>query len=94
LLQRWGYPYTEEQFRFHMTLSGALSMIDAETAERVQTAAERHFATVAHVPLCIDGLSILREEAPGAPFLLWKRCSFAQQPDTLRSNASRTMQCG
>jgi len=88
LLQRWGYPYTEDQFRFHMTLSGALSTIDPELASRVQAAAQQHFAAVSHAPLCIDGLSIMREEVPGAPFLLWQRCSFAPADAELTHTSS------
>ncbi|HWT72530.1 MAG TPA: DUF1045 domain-containing protein [Oxalicibacterium sp.] len=81
LLQRWGYPYTEEQFRFHMTLSGALRDIDPGVRARLQRAAAEHFAgPAAREPLTIDALSILREEAPGAPFLVWKRYGFAQAP--------------
>jgi putative phosphonate metabolism protein len=77
LLRRWGYPYTEEQFRFHMTLSGALQ--DPDIGTRLHRAATEHFATPAAVePLVIDALSIVREAAPGAPFLVWKRCSFLQ----------------
>jgi ribose 1,5-bisphosphokinase len=90
LLQRWGYPYTEEQFRFHMTLTGALSGVAAETAARVQSAAQRHFAALAQTPLRIDGLSIMREAAPGAPFLLWKRCDFAP-PHVALAGASRRL---
>jgi ribose 1,5-bisphosphokinase len=77
LLQRWGYPYTEEYFRFHMTLSGALSEHSPDVAARVQQAAQQHFAAVLDAPLVIDGLSIMREPEPGAPFMLWQHRSFA-----------------
>ena len=30
LLERWGYPYVMEEFRFHLTLSGALPEAEAE----------------------------------------------------------------
>ncbi|PWR04452.1 phosphonate metabolism protein [Meridianimarinicoccus roseus] len=32
LLDRWGYPYTHDAFRFHMTLTGPLARADADTA--------------------------------------------------------------
>ncbi|SIO05543.1 putative phosphonate metabolism protein [Rhodovulum sp. ES.010] len=35
LLQRWGYPYVMEEFRFHMTLTGPLSESDAEATRAV-----------------------------------------------------------
>ena len=30
LLQQWGYPYTEEEYRFHLTLSDDLLNVDAD----------------------------------------------------------------
>lgn len=90
LLQRWGYPYTEEQFRFHMTLSGALHDIDPEAGVRLQRAAADYFALpAAHEPLVIDALSILREAAPGAPFVVWQRCGFMQTDAAVLSNPQR-----
>jgi hypothetical protein len=84
LLQRWGYPYTEEHFRFHMSLSDDLSELDAEAIAAMHTAAEAHFAHAhASEPLGIDGLTIFREVERGAPFHAWKRFSFnpkAKQP--------------
>jgi ribose 1,5-bisphosphokinase len=78
LLQRWGYPYTEEQFRFHMTVSGALRDIDPDVGACLQRAAMEHFAIAAASDLLvIDALSIVREAAPGTPFLVWKRCGFS-----------------
>jgi ribose 1,5-bisphosphokinase len=91
LLQRWGYPYTEEYFRFHMTLSGALSAQAPDVTARIQQAAQQHFAAVLETPLVIDGLSIMREAEPGAPFMLWQRCSFAQA--AVQSSAQRDLHC-
>ena len=72
LLQRWGYPYTEEFYRFHMTLTDALMHADADVIFAIRKAAEQHFATaLAAAPLTIDALSIAREEYPGAPFVEW-----------------------
>ena len=31
LLQRWGYPFVLEEFRFHMSLTGPLSGVHADT---------------------------------------------------------------
>ena len=77
LLQRWGYPYTEDRFRFHMSLSDDLSELDADTVDVVRTAAEAHFAH-AHTtePIGIDSLTIFREIERGTPFQAWKRFSF------------------
>ncbi|WP_334189380.1 phosphonate metabolism protein/1,5-bisphosphokinase (PRPP-forming) PhnN [Noviherbaspirillum sp.] len=77
LLQRWGYPHTEEQFRFHMTLSDSLEEADAHTVDSMRKAAESCFdEAAAHGPMSIDNLAIFREDSPGAPFRLWRRFAF------------------
>lgn len=77
LLQRWGYPYTEEEYRFHITLTDDLSAVDDEVVYVMRKAAERHFAElIATTPLTIDAITIFREEQQGAPFLAWKRFPF------------------
>ncbi len=82
LLQRWGYPYTEEEFRFHMTLTDSLSGVDAETVYALRKAAEQQFqAAQDNAPLVIDALTIFREAQPGAPLTVWRRFAFgARQP--------------
>ncbi|MBF8178058.1 MAG: phosphonate metabolism protein/1,5-bisphosphokinase (PRPP-forming) PhnN [Burkholderiaceae bacterium] len=82
LLQRWGYPYTEEFFRFHMTLTDALMHADADVIYTIRKAAEQHFAVAAaSAPLTIDALTIAREEHPGAPFVEWQRIPFSAQSE-------------
>ncbi|HYD78986.1 MAG TPA: DUF1045 domain-containing protein [Paucimonas sp.] len=77
LLQRWGYPYTEECFRFHLSLSDSLAELGAEPIAALQAAAKEHFAHAhATEPLGIDGLTIFREVERGAPFQAWKSFSF------------------
>jgi phosphonate metabolism protein PhnN/1,5-bisphosphokinase (PRPP-forming) len=74
LLARWGYPYTEEEFRFHMTLTDTLTEADAS---RLHSAARTHFAPAAAVePLQLNSLTIFREESPGAAFSAWLRFPF------------------
>ena len=63
-LDRWGYPFVRDDFRFHMTLTGPVPG-PAETL-RVDLAA--HFADVLGRPLPLDGLGLFVEPAPGAPF--------------------------
>lgn len=80
LLQRWGYAHTEEFFRFHMTLTDALTHVDPDVIYAIRKAAEQHFAAVtATEPLVIDALTIAREESPGAPFVAWQRIPFSMQ---------------
>lgn len=79
LLLRWGYPFTEEAFRFHMTLSDSLTDVDAGTVATLRAAAKASFAGAIHTPLIIDGLAIFREAAPGDDFELIARARFASE---------------
>ncbi|MNR79268.1 Ribose 1,5-bisphosphate phosphokinase PhnN [compost metagenome] len=81
LLQRWGYPYTEEFFRFHMTLTDGLMHADPDVIYTIRKAAEQHFEAIQTVPLAIDALTIAREEYPGAPFVEWQRIPFSHQSE-------------
>lgn len=77
LLQRWGYPCTEEEFRFHMTLTDSLAEVDAGTAYALRKAAEDCFAQALQSGApAIDALTIFREDVPGAPFSAWQRLPF------------------
>jgi ribose 1,5-bisphosphokinase len=77
LLQRWGYPYTEEEFRFHMTLTDALHQPDQ--AEAICQAAQNFFTIDA--PLQLNGLALFTENTPGAPFQLAQRYAFGAAND-------------
>jgi putative phosphonate metabolism protein len=64
-LERWGYPYVREEFRFHMTLTNAVA---PHRRQRVETAIHAHFAGLLGRPLAVGTLSIFVEPAAGAPF--------------------------
>jgi ribose 1,5-bisphosphokinase len=77
LLQRWGYPYTEEEFRFHITLSSSLKNCDHPTIAQLQQAAENHFLhTLNNAPFIIDALCIFKQEVSDKPFICWRRFPF------------------
>ena len=76
LLQRWGYPYTEEEFRFHMTLSDNLTNVEPAVVQAMTEDARAAFAQAMAVSLVIDGIAIFREEASGAPLELVARFGF------------------
>jgi hypothetical protein len=78
LLRRWGYPYTEDQFRFHLTLTDSLATVPADVADKLRNGAQAHFAGAQAIdPLVIDGLTIFREDRPGSPFIVWQRIPFS-----------------
>jgi putative phosphonate metabolism protein len=66
-LYLWGYPYVFERFRFHMTLTGRVSDVEAP---RVEQAILEHFGPLLEEPLEIDTLALFVEPEPGAPFMV------------------------
>jgi putative phosphonate metabolism protein len=76
-LDRWGYPYVMEQFRFHMTLTGRLA---AERGEPILTMLRDSFSATGIKTLAIDRIAVFRQENADSRFRIvkdWK----------LRSNA-------
>jgi putative phosphonate metabolism protein len=65
LLERWGYPYVFEEFRYHMTLTGRLP---ADERARWLAALATAFAPLAHEPVEIDAVSLLRQDDRAARF--------------------------
>jgi hypothetical protein len=65
LLERWGYPLTEERFTFHMTLTRALS---AGERAAIAPALQAFFQTAVATPAVLDALVVFEEPAPGADF--------------------------
>ena len=62
MLQRWGYPYVMEEFRFHMTLTGPLP--PAELAA-VEAALAPILAPLLPAPFPIDALTLQGEDREG-----------------------------
>ncbi len=66
LLERYGYPYVLERFRFHFSLTGP---VEPGMAQQVIVAATPRLAQLnAQTPLVLDRLCLFVEPAPGQPF--------------------------
>lgn len=68
LLQRWGYPFVLEEFRFHMSLTGSLAQADPQTQALVLDAAQEFFSDLP--TLKFNSLALFAEPTPGADFVL------------------------
>lgn len=66
LLERWGYPYVCDEFRFHMTLSAPVP--EAERSAW-RAAADGWFAPALAQDVVIDAISIAVERDPPGPFV-------------------------
>ena len=68
-LDRWGYPYVMEEFRFHMTLTGRLA---AERREPILTMLRNSFSAVGLKTLAIDRIAVFRQENADSRFRIVK----------------------
>ena len=64
-LDRWGYPYVMEEFRFHMTLTGRLH---AERREPILAMLRARFAALGLDTLAIDRIALFRQDDAKARF--------------------------
>ena len=64
-LDRWGYPYVMEEFRFHMTLTGRL---DAERRGPILEMLRARFATLDLDTLAIDRIALFKQDDAKARF--------------------------
>jgi putative phosphonate metabolism protein len=64
-LDRWGYPYVMEEFRFHMTLTGRL---DAERRGPILETLRARFAALGLETLAIDRIALFKQDDAGARF--------------------------
>lgn len=70
LLDRWGYPYVFEDWRFHVTLTRRLS---AEERAVVLPAVRDFLGEAPGVPRRVTELALFTQAGPGAPFLIAER---------------------
>jgi putative phosphonate metabolism protein len=71
-LDRWGYPYVMEDFRFHMTLTGRLA---AERRDAIMAMLQERFALLDLGSLSIDRIALFRQDDADSRFRIvdhWK----------------------
>jgi putative phosphonate metabolism protein len=75
-LERWGYPYVFEEFRFHMTLTGPLAL--SERARAFVFLCEQFEQVPAARSLIIDQIVIARQAAANSPFMVLRAAALGQ----------------
>ena len=70
MLQRWGYPYVMEAWKFHVTLTRRLDDPERGT---VRQAAEAHFGLALQEARPVQELCVFTQAEAGAPFLIAER---------------------
>jgi putative phosphonate metabolism protein len=76
-LDRWGYPYVMEEFRFHMTLTGQLP---AERREAVLAELRQRFAAIELATLAIDAIAVFRQQDAKSQFRIVQRYELTARP--------------
>jgi putative phosphonate metabolism protein len=77
-LDRWGYPYVMEDFRFHMTLTGRL---DAGQRDPVLAMLRNRFSTISLETLAIDRIALFRQDNDTSRFRILNHFVLAQISD-------------
>jgi putative phosphonate metabolism protein len=74
MLERWGYPYVFQLWRFHITLSRRL---DEAEMTKARPLAEAYFAEPLAYRRRISSLAVFTQRASGEPFLIAERFPLA-----------------
>jgi putative phosphonate metabolism protein len=74
-LDRWGYHYVMEEFRFHMTLTGRLP---AERREGVLAILRQRFAALDITSLAVDRLALFRQSDADSRFRIVRQYNLTQ----------------
>lgn len=91
LLLRWGYPYTEAEFRFHMTLSGSLADLDPAASRALRQAAVDLFAPALQPgKVLVDALTLFAQAQPESPFRILQRFFLAAPVGAAHDRERRT----
>ncbi len=76
-LDRWGYPYVFEDFRFHMTLTGSLPEAEAERA--CAGLARLYAAEAGDEPVRVEAVTLFADPGEGGPFRIVGRFGFGPE---------------
>jgi hypothetical protein len=70
MLERWGYPYVMDEFRFHMTLT---ENIGAGLRDHLCLALKEQASAVSDLPLEMDAVSLFYQPGKNEPFRIIQR---------------------
>lgn len=84
-LDRWGYPYVFEEFRFHLTLTGRL---DAARCGSVLAMLRQRFGETGIDRLPVDRIALFRQHDAGSRFRVVGHWRLARADATAGANAS------
>lgn len=74
-LDRWGYPYVFDEFRFHMTLTDSIA--DPEERRKLHALLVSVFEPICHAPVAVADLCIFAQVDAESPFVVQERIPLA-----------------
>ena len=77
-LDRWGYPYVMDDFRFHMTLTGR---VGAERRDGLVAMLRDRFAALDLSSLAIDRIALFRQDDANSRFRIVQQYELTQEND-------------
>jgi putative phosphonate metabolism protein len=77
-LDAYGYPYVLDEFRFHMTLTGA---VEAAHLPQVEAGLAESYRAEARGPMPVDAISLFVQPSPDARFTILGRYAFRAADD-------------
>ena len=80
-LDRWGYPYVMDDFRFHMTLTGR---VGAERREALLAMLRDRFSAIGLTSLAIDRIALFRQDNADSRFRIVRQYVITQARDQLQ----------
>lgn len=87
-LEQWGYPYVFDQFRFHMTLTGA---VPEQEQAHVRDMLDVFFAPVLSEPVKINNLALFTQPHTDASFEVHSLHPLTGKPVTAQNTGSANM---
>ncbi|MES9962518.1 MAG: DUF1045 domain-containing protein [Candidatus Sedimenticola sp. 20ELBAFRAG] len=76
MLERWGYPYVMDEFRFHLTLTGR---IGAGLRDHLRRVLNARVSSLSEVTLEMDALTLFHQSDPEQPFRVIHRSPLARE---------------
>jgi putative phosphonate metabolism protein len=77
-LERWGYPYVFEDFRFHMTLTGSLPL--PERSRALRFLCNKFEQMIGATPLTVDQIVLARQVDKSARFQVVRQGALGRSP--------------
>jgi putative phosphonate metabolism protein len=79
LLERWGYPYVLDEFRFHLTLTDTIPT--SKERELLRASLAPLLSPVLHTPVQVRDICVFRQRCSMEPFAIMQRFDLALIPE-------------